>query len=41
MSRLALPHEIASTAVFLASNNAGYLTGNTIHVDGGWVKGLM
>lgn len=40
MSRLALPHEIASTAVFLASNNAGYLTGNTIHVDGGWVKGL-
>ncbi len=39
MSRLALPHEIASVAVFLASENAGYLTGNTIHVDGGWVKG--
>ena len=40
MSRLALPQEIASVAVFLASEGAGYLTGNTIHVDGGWVKGL-
>jgi len=39
MNRLALPQEIASVAVFLASENAGYLTGNTIHVDGGWVKG--
>jgi 3-oxoacyl-[acyl-carrier protein] reductase len=40
MSRLALPQEIASVAVFLASEGAGYLTGNTIHVDGGWVKGV-
>jgi 3-oxoacyl-[acyl-carrier protein] reductase len=40
MNRLALPQEIASTAVFLASANAGYLTGNTIHVDGGWVRGI-
>jgi len=40
MNRLALPQEIASVAVFLASENAGYLTGNIIHVDGGWVKGL-
>jgi 3-oxoacyl-[acyl-carrier protein] reductase len=40
MNRLALPREIASAVVFLASENAGYLTGNTIHVDGGWVKGL-
>jgi 3-oxoacyl-[acyl-carrier protein] reductase len=40
MNRLALPKEIASAAVFLASENAGYLTGNTIHVDGGWVKGV-
>lgn len=39
MNRLALPDEIASVAVFLASENAGYLTGNVIHVDGGWVKG--
>jgi NAD(P)-dependent dehydrogenase (short-subunit alcohol dehydrogenase family) len=27
--------EIASTAVFLASDMAGYITGQTIHVDGG------
>jgi 3-oxoacyl-[acyl-carrier protein] reductase len=40
MNRLALPREIASAVVFLASENAGYLTGNTIHVDGGWIKGL-
>jgi NAD(P)-dependent dehydrogenase (short-subunit alcohol dehydrogenase family) len=27
--------EIASTAVFLASEMASYITGQTIHVDGG------
>ncbi len=40
MSRLALPQEIASVVAFLASKDAGYLTGNTIHVDGGWVKSV-
>ena len=40
MNRLARPEEIASAAVFLASSQASYLTGNTIHVDGGLVKGL-
>jgi 3-oxoacyl-[acyl-carrier protein] reductase len=40
MNRLARPEEIASLAVYLASVQAGYLTGNTIHVDGGLVKGL-
>jgi 3-oxoacyl-[acyl-carrier protein] reductase len=38
---LALPNEIASAVVFLASTKASYLTGSTIPVDGGWVKGLM
>lgn len=41
MNRLALPEEIASVVSFLASRQASYLTGNTIHVDGGWVKGLL
>ena len=41
MGRLALPNEIASAVVFLASTKASYLTGSTIPVDGGWVKGLM
>lgn len=40
MNRLAKPEEIASVAVFLASKQASYLTGNTIQVDGGWVKGI-
>jgi 3-oxoacyl-[acyl-carrier protein] reductase len=40
MNRLALPQEVASVVAFLASRDAGYLTGNTIHVDGGWVKGV-
>ncbi len=41
MKRLAHPDEIASLVVFLASERASYLTGNTIQVDGGWVKGVM
>lgn len=30
-----LPEDIANTAAFLASNEAGYITGQTIHVNGG------
>jgi 3-oxoacyl-[acyl-carrier protein] reductase len=41
MNRPGSPEEIASVVVFLASNQSGYLTGNTIHVDGGAVKGLF
>lgn len=40
MNRLGRPEEIAATVLFLASCRAGYITGNTIQVDGGWVKGL-
>ncbi len=40
MNRLGRPDEIASAVTFLASEKAGYLTGNTIHVDGGLVKGI-
>lgn len=35
MGRLATPVEIAAVAVFLASEEASYLTGQTIFVDGG------
>ncbi len=32
-----LPEDIANAAVFLASNEAGYITGQTLHVNGGMV----
>ncbi|HUX61350.1 MAG TPA: SDR family oxidoreductase [Ignavibacteriaceae bacterium] len=40
MNRLAGPDEIASSVLFLASKQASYITGNTIHVDGGLIKGI-
>jgi 3-oxoacyl-[acyl-carrier protein] reductase len=35
MGRLGSAHEIAATAVYLASTEAAYVTGQTIHVNGG------
>ena len=37
MKRFGKPEEIAETVLFLASDGAGYITGQVIHVDGGWV----
>ena len=41
LQRPASPAEVASLAVFLASEKASYITGNCIQVDGGMVKGLF
>lgn len=38
MKRLASAEEIASMVVYLASEQAGYITGTTIQVDGGAIK---
>jgi NAD(P)-dependent dehydrogenase (short-subunit alcohol dehydrogenase family) len=36
MRRLAEPSEIADAVLFLASDRAGFITGTTLVVDGGW-----
>lgn len=35
--RYALPQEIAPMAVFLASDLAGFITGESVVIDGGWI----
>jgi len=39
-NRLAEPEEVAHLAAFLASEKAAYITGTSIQIDGGFIKGL-
>ena len=41
IQRMAAPEEIAAAVAFLASERASYITGVTLQVDGGWVRGLL
>lgn len=39
LGRTGEPEEIAAAVVFLASNHAAYITGHTLHINGGLVMG--
>ncbi len=41
LGRLADPEEFAALVAFLASERASYITGTTIPVDGGYIRGLL
>jgi len=41
LGRLGEPLEFGDLVAFLASDRAGYITGTTIQVDGGFVKGIL
>ena len=35
--KFGLPADVAKAIIFLASDNASYITGQTLHIDGGMV----
>lgn len=40
LRRLGEPEEFAAAIAFLASERAGYITGVSLPVDGGWIRGV-
>ena len=41
MRRIGEPREFAALAAFLASDRASYITGQSIAVDGGWIRSVL
>ncbi|MEO8448439.1 MAG: SDR family NAD(P)-dependent oxidoreductase [Gemmatimonadota bacterium] len=39
LGRIGTPEEVAAAIHFLASDDAGYVTGSALEVDGGWLSG--
>ena len=37
LKRAGLPEDVANAVLFLVSDDAAYITGQTLHVDGGMV----
>lgn len=37
LKRIGKPEEVSAAVVFLASEEASYITGSTVYVDGGWL----
>lgn len=40
LKRVGLPNEFAAAVAFLASEKASYITGVSLPIDGGWIKGI-
>ena len=40
LGRFGQPLEFAAAVAFLASERASYITGISLPVDGGWIKGI-
>ena len=41
LGRIGKPEEFAAAVTFLASQRASYITGISLPVDGGWIKGMF
>jgi 3-oxoacyl-[acyl-carrier protein] reductase len=41
MQRIGEPREFAALAAFLASERASFITGQSIAVDGGWIRAVL